>query len=144
MRTRVVSRTALAAAIAVIAAIASQPASPATPKTVICGQIKHGPYASYTSLLTHKKLSGTTWTVFSTGVPCAKAMGAAPAILRWWKTAKVGGYNLKLAGFGCNKESDAHGSSGTIGCSYFGLKNIELMMTGSATIAQLKQMFFIK
>ena len=139
MRTRLISTTALAA---MIAAVASQSAS-AKSKTVICGQIKHGPHAAYTSLLTHRKLSGTTWTVFATGVPCGKAMGAAPAILRWWKTAKVDAYNLKLSGFSCTKESDGRGSSGTIGCSYSGLKNIELIMTGTASIAQLKQMFFI-
>jgi hypothetical protein len=140
MRTRLIITAVIAA---VVAAIASQTASPATPKTVICGQIKRGPHATYTSLLTHKKLSGTTWTVFATGVPCAKAMGAAPAILRWWAKAKVEAYNLKLSGFGCTKESDGHGSSGTIGCTYSGLKNIELIMTGSASIADLKRMFFI-
>jgi hypothetical protein len=118
-------------------------AAPAKAKTVICGQIKKGPHATYTSLLTHRKLSGTTWTVFATGVPCAKAMSASPAILRWWKTAKVDAYNLKLSGFGCTKESDGHGSSGTIGCTYSGLKNIELIMTGTASIADLKRMFFI-
>lgn len=140
MRTRFISTAVIAA---VAAVIAGQPASAAKPKTVICGQIKHGPHATYTSLFTHKKLSGTTWTVFATGVPCAKAMGAAPAILRWWAKAKVDAYNLKLAGFGCTKESDGHGSSGTIGCTYSGLKNIELIMTGSASIADLKRMFFI-
>ncbi len=136
-------RLVTATTVAVALAIASQGAA-AKPKTVICGQIKHGPHATYTSLLTHKKLSGNTWTVFATGVPCAKAMRGAPAILKWWKTAKVDDYKLKLAGFaGCNKESDGHGSSGTIGCTYSGLKNIELIMTGSATIADLKRMFFI-
>jgi hypothetical protein len=140
MPIRMLSALAVAA-IAFAACAQSTPA--AKPKTVICGQIKHGPHATYTSLLTHKKLSGTTWTVFATGVPCAKSMGAAPAILKWWKTAKVDAYNLKLAGFSCTKESDGHGSSGTIGCSYSGLKNIELIMTGSATIADLKRMFFI-
>ena len=130
-----------AAAAVAAAAIASQPAS-AKPKTVICGQIKHGPHAAYTSLLTHKKLSGTTWTVFATGVPCAKAMGAAPAILRWWAKAKIDAY-AKVNGFGCSKESDGRGSSGSSGCIYSGLNNIELIMTGTASIAQLKQMFFI-
>jgi len=139
MLTRLISTAVIAA---VVAVIAGQPAA-AKPKTVICGQIKHGPHATYTSLVTRKKLSGTTWTVFATGVPCAKAKGAAPAILRWWAKAKVDAYNLKLAGFGCTKESDGRGSSGTIGCTYSGLNNIELIMTGSATIADLKRMFFI-
>jgi hypothetical protein len=140
MRIRMVTTTVIVGG--ALAAIAGQGAA-ATPKTAICGQIKHGPHAAYTSLVTHKKLSGTTWTVFATGVPCGKALGAAPAILKWWRTAKVDAYNFKLSGFSCTKESDGHGSSGTIGCSYSRLKNIELIMTGSATIADLKRMFFI-
>jgi hypothetical protein len=140
MRTFLIAVAALAVA---AGASTAAPAAPAKPKTVICGQVKHGPHAAYTSLLTHKKLSGTTWTVFATGVPCAKAMGTAPAILRWWRTAKIDAYNLHLHGFGCTKESDGRGSSGTVGCTYSGLNNIELIMTGSATIAELKRMFFI-
>jgi hypothetical protein len=141
MHTRLLSTATVAA---VVAVAAGPSASGAQPKTVICGQIKHGPHAAYTSLLTRKKLNGSTWTVFATGVPCAKAMPAARAILRWWRTAKIESSILNVRGFACTKESDGHGSSGTAGCSYRGLSNIELMMTGSASIAQLKQMFFIK
>lgn len=143
MRIRLFSTTAIAA---LVAAIASQAASPASPKTVICGQIKHGPHAAYTFRLTSKKLSGTTWTVFATGAPCPAAMKAAPAILRWWAKAKIGTSNYSANGFACNKESDGHGSSGTVGCSYTkgpALANIELMMTGSYKIAELKRLFFI-
>ena len=142
MSIRLLSATAI---VAVVAAIAGQAASPAQPKTTICGQIKHGPRATYTFMLTKKKLTGTTWTVFSTGVPCSAAMKATPAILRWWKKSKIGAiYNAN--GFGCNKESDGRGSAGSAGCSYSKgppLANIELMMTGSYTVAQLKRLFFI-
>ena len=145
MRIRLLAATAIAA---VIAAIASLPASPAAQaKTTICGQIKHGPHATYTFRLTNKKLSGNTWTIFSTGVPCSAAMKAAPAILKWWTKAKVDASDYSAKGFGCNKESDDHGSSGTIGCIYAkgksGTPTIELIMTGSYTVAQLKRLFFI-
>ena len=130
--------------VAAVAAVATQSASAAA-KTRICGQVKHGPYAAYTQPVNGKKLKGTTWTVFSTGVPCSVAMKAAPKILKWWAKAKVGASNYNAGGFGCNKESDGHGSAGTAGCSYAkgSLANIELMMTGSYTIGQLKQLFFI-
>ena len=133
-----------AAIVAVVAAVAGQAATAAQPKTTICGQIKHGPHATYTFQLNGKKLSGNTWTIFSTGVPCSAAMKAAPAILRWWTKAKVGASNI-ANGFGCNKESDGHGRSGSIGCIYSKgkLANIELMKTGSYTVAQLKRLFFI-
>ena len=138
------SLTVLAVA-AVIAGSTTSTASPAAAraKTKICGQIKHGPHTSYTSLVTRRKLTGTTWTVFATGVPCATAMKVAPAILKWFPTVKVDAYNFKLSGFLCTKENDGHGSSGSIGCHYQGLNNIELIMTGSYSIAALKQMFFI-
>lgn len=132
-----------AALAATVAALAAQAAPAATPKTLICGQIKHGPHATYTGQITGRKLSGTTWTIFATGVPCRAAMRAAPAILRWWAKAKVDASNFRVGAFTCNKESDGHGSSGSTGCIYRGLSNIELIMTGSYTIAQLKQMFFI-
>ena len=143
MRTRLLSTTVIAA---IVAAIMSQAVTAAQPKTTICGQIKHGPHATYTFMLTNKKLTGTTWTVFSTGVPCSAAMKAAPAILRWWAKAKIDASNYSANGFGCNKESDGRGSAGSAGCSYSKgppLANIELMMTGSYTIVQLKRLFFI-
>ena|SRR5438067_801499 len=138
MRIRLVNTTAIAA---VVAAVASHAAAPATAKTTICGQ-KTGPHATYTLMVNNKKLSGTTWTVFSTGVPCAAAMKAAPKILAWWPKAKIDAV-LNTSGFGCSKESDGHGSSGSIGCHYSGLKNIELMMTASYTTSDLKRLFYI-
>ena len=143
MSIRLLSATAI---VAVVAAIAGQAASPAQPKTTICGQIKHGPRTTYTSPLTKKKLSGTTWTVFSTGVPCSAAMKAAPKILKWWAKAKIDASDYNANGFGCIKESDGHGRAGSAGCTYSKgppLANIELLMTGSYTVAQLKRLFFI-
>ena len=52
--------------------------------------------------------------------------------------------NFDANGFGCNKESDGRGSAGSAGCAYKGLSNIELIMTGSYTVAELKRMFFIR
>lgn len=143
MHIRLLSATAVAV---LVAAVAGTAATAAAPKTKVCGQIKRGPHATYTFLLTNKKLSGTTWTIFSTGAPCSTTMKTAPAILKWWKKSKVGASNYSADGFVCNKESDGHGSSGTVGCSYLKgppLSTIELVMTGSYTVAQLKQMFFI-
>ena len=138
-------RLLIALAVAIGAAVASQPVPAASQaRTVICGQIKHGPHAAYTSMLTGKKLSGDTWTVFATGVPCPAAMRTAPQILKWWAKAKIGASNFDANGFGCNKESDGRGSAGSAGCAYKGLSNIELIMTGSYTVAELKRMFFIR
>jgi hypothetical protein len=131
---------------AAIGGFAGQAAGhPAALKTKICGQIKHGPYASYTSLLTGKKLKGTTWTVFSTGIQCSKTMSVAPAVLRWWKTAKVDGH-ATVKGFTCSKENDGKGHSGTTGCipagnGYPALANFELIMTGKMTLAQIRALF---
>jgi hypothetical protein len=132
---------AAAFAFALLAASAAAAAA-ATPKTVICGQIKNGPKVTYTSQVSRKKLSGSTWTVFATGVPCGKAMKASPSILKWWAKAKIESF-VQTSGFTCTKESDGRGSAGSSGCIYSGLSNIELIMTGPYTIAQLKQMFFI-
>lgn len=128
----------------VVAAVAGQAAT-AAPKTVICGQIKHGPHATYTFLLNNKKLSGNTWTIFSTGAPCPAAMKLAPAILKWWAKAKIDASDFRANQFLCIKEADPHGSSGTISCPYSKAagKTVELMMTGFYTVAQLKRMFFI-
>jgi len=132
--------TAIAAG-ALVAGVAAQAGSAARPRITICGQIKHGPQVTYTTLITRRRLSGSTWTVIATGVPCAKAMAAAPVILRWWRTARIKGSVQNIAGFElCNKESDNHGSSGSAGCVYKGLANVELVMTGPVSIAQLKQL----
>src|SRR5690349_8538319 len=121
-------RLAIALIIGTVMLCAATTVSASAPKTKICGQIKHGPYARYTSLATHKKLSGTTWTVFSTGVSCSSAMGAAPKILKWWRTAKIE-TSAQIGQFSCTKESDGRGSAGTVGCKApHALDNIELIM----------------
>ena len=124
---------------------AGSPAISLKPKTKICGQIKHGPYASYRSLLSGKTIKGTTWTVFSTGIPCKTTMKVAPAVLKWWKTAKVDGHKT-VKGFLCGKENDGKGHSGTTGCvptksGYPALSNFELIMTGKYTLAQIRSIF---
>ena len=129
---------------ALTACLLTQTASPApAAKTSICGQIKHGPHATYTGMLTNTKVSGNTWTVFATGVTCSAAMKAAPPILKWWATAKIES-SRTVAGFSCTKESDGHGSAGSAGCTPLHgkpLANIELIMTGSMSTAQLKALF---
>jgi hypothetical protein len=53
---------------------------------------------------------------------------------------------LQRDGFLCNKESDGRGRSGSAGCTYSKgppLANIQLMMTGTYSVAQLKRLFFI-
>jgi hypothetical protein len=123
-------------------AVAAQAASAAPPKTFLCTQIKNGPHASYTMQTNNKRVSGTTWSVFATGVSCSTATKAAPTLLKLWAKAKVDA-SFSAKGFLCTKERAINGSSGTAGCIYSGLNNIELMMTGSLTVAELKQMFFI-
>src|SRR5689334_2581621 len=108
-------RTAIATLLgAALLVLAATTATAASPKTKICGQIKHGPYAHYTSLVSHKKLNGTTWTVFSTGVSCSAATSAAPKILKWWAHAKID-TSAQIGMFSCTKESDGKGSAGTAG-----------------------------
>lgn len=137
-------RLLVAIVVAATAVVATQAASAATPKTVICGQIKHGPNATYTNQIL-KKQTGTTWTVFATGVPCAPALKSTPAILKLWAKAKIEDY-FRSGAFLCSKEDDGHGKSGSSGCSYSkgpALSSVELMMTGSYSVGQLKQMFYI-
>jgi hypothetical protein len=113
-------------------------------KIQLCGQLK-GPYASYTGRFTGQKLTGSRWTVIATGVSCAKAMKAAPAILKWWAKARVGesSSGTLAGGYTCTKESDVHGRSGSAGCilSKGTSQTIQLYMTGRYTLAQLKRMF---
>ena len=144
MGARVIAAVAVSA---VVVATAANPASPAKPKTVVCGQIKAGPHVTYTTLVSHQKLSGSTWTVFATGVPCAKALSTAPSILRGWAKTAIGHVLFAGSGFTCTKESDGHGSAGSSGCAYngpdHGLDNIELIMTGPYGVAQLKALYGI-
>jgi hypothetical protein len=134
---------ALVIALPVLAVSAADEATAATPKTLICGQLKHGPRATYIFQINNKKLSGDTWTVFATGAPCNAALRAAPKILKLWPAAKPDASLAMVNGFSCTKESDGRGSAGSAGCHYQGVANIELIMTGSYSLTQLHQLFYI-
>jgi hypothetical protein len=142
MRTALV--TTVASCCVVAAALTGSATGAPAAKTQLCGQLK-GPYASYTAPLSGQKLTGSRWTVFATGVPCAKAMRAAPVILRWWAKARVGAFSggTLAGGYTCTKEDDGHGRSGSAGCILTKGTNqtVQLWMTGRYTIAQLKQRF---
>jgi hypothetical protein len=142
MHSRVLIATALAALAAAVGSQAGTTA--ATAKTKICGQVKHGPRTTYTTHILRKKLSGTTWTVFATGVPCSVSLKQAHPILKWFAKAKVGASDYNLNGFLCTKEDDGHGRSGSVGCVRpASHANLSVIMTGKYTIAQLKKMFHI-
>jgi hypothetical protein len=143
------------AILAVIAALGLVAAEPATPAQigVVCGQIRTGPYASFSSsLVTGLKLKGTTWTVVATGLPCATAMKATPRLLRQWAKAKIGA-PLALSGMHCLKLTDrAYGgpgeSSGGFVCGsqtgtpyLFAPKTFAARMTGGWSVARIKQTF---
>ena len=83
----------------------------------ICGQIKHGPRTTYISTALHKKLSGSTWTVFATGVPCSLAMSNARPILRWFAKAKVGATDYRANGFGAPRRRTATGNPDASGAT---------------------------
>ena len=86
-------------------AFARRAASTVSPETRICGQIKHGPFATGPFPLDQKILKGTTWTVFSDGVPCGFALAKTPALLKQWAKAKSAS-DLKpgLAGWLCTRD----------------------------------------
>jgi len=78
-------------------------------------------------------------------VPQGSDRGVAPAVLRWWKTAKVDSHTT-VQGFLCSKENDGKGHSGSSGCiptgrGYPKLSNFELIMTGRYTLAQIRALF---
>ena len=135
----------LGAVVAALAALVVESAS-ATPeaKITLCGQ-RSGPRTTYVTPLTKRKLSGSRWTVIATGVPCSRALEAAPAILRWWGKAAVGSSSsgTLAGGFTCTKERDGHGSSGSAGCvaTKGAGQIVQLYMTGPYTISQLTKLF---
>lgn len=137
-------RLAALAAILILAGLAAGVGMAApTAMIQLCGQLK-GPYASYTSRFTGQKLTGSRWTVIANSAPCAEAMRAAPAILKWWARARVGqsSRGTLAGGYTCTKENDGHGRSGSAGCILTkGTGGLQLYMTGKYTIAQLKRLF---
>jgi hypothetical protein len=146
IRTFVVA-AAIASAVVAVAGVARS-----AQVGVICGQIKHGPYASYRSSVSGVREQGTTWTVIATGLPCATALKATPALLEQWAKAKIGG-PLTLSGMHCLKMADgAYSGSGTssggfvcgsqAGTPYiFAPKTFAARMTGVWSIAVIKQYF---
>ncbi len=138
------SVAAICAVLLLAALGAARATATSTAKIKLCGQIS-GPHATYVGRFSGKKLSGSRWTVIATGVPCAKAMKAAPTILKWWAKAAVGASSsgTLAGGYTCTKERDGHGSSGSAGCvlTNGNSQTFQLYMTGPYTIAQLKKLF---
>jgi hypothetical protein len=118
-------------------AVASTSGTLVSPETRICGQIKHGPLASGMFPLTGKTLNGTSWTVFSDGLPCSLVMAKTPSLLKQWAKAKPASeLHPGLPGYICTR--DTKGS--VIGrCIKAGSnKSFEFWMTGPYALAQLK------
>ena len=144
------------ASTAVVLAVAAGSAS-AAGGTKICGQIKHGPSASYWSSVSGIRLkSGTTWTVLATGVKCGFALTASKSLFGAWKAAKVGA-PLTLKGYTCVKMTDRTydgkgiASGGglchvgtTPGLTPFAPNTFAFRMTGPYTIPQIKAFFHLK
>ena len=122
-------------------ALAHRVASTVSPETRICGQIKHGPYATGPFPLDQKIVKGTTWTVFSDGVPCGFALARTPALLKQWAKARSAS-DLKpgLAGWICKRDE----KPAVIGsCIKGSKKEFDFWMTGKYTLAQLKAFKFL-
>jgi len=111
-----------------------------SPQTLICGQVKHGPSATGPFPLTQKILKGTTWTVFSDGIPCSFAMAKTPVLLKQWAKAKpAGDLRPGMPGYDCTRDT-----TGVIGrCIKTATKSFEFWMTGQYTLAQLKALKYI-
>jgi hypothetical protein len=146
MRTIIATTAAATLAAAVVGSASAAP----TMRHAVCGQIKNGPYADYTSVLGHH-LKGRTWTVFvNGGIPCTVAMKSAPTVLKWWKANNGGGATL-IPGFACSRDQDrgysgTGTSSGGAGCladagRYGPNANFTIRMTGPYTLAQLKSLY---
>ena len=111
---------------------------------VVCGQIKHGPYASWTLTPPGQKpvqIKGTTWTVFSNGgIACGTAMKVGKTLLvRYPASVKTLTHVIKptLKGFDLCSSSPKNGE-----VSCYDLKrsrNVTLFETGTYTLAQVKQ-----
>lgn len=142
MRSTIVPATVAAVCLAAAAILGGQASSSMastqiSPETRICGQVKHGPLAAGPFPLDQKILKGTTWTVFSDGIPCSFVLAKTPALLKQWAKAKPA-RDLRpgLPGYICTR--DTKGS--VIGrCTKTGSnKSFEFWMTGPYTLAQLK------
>lgn len=145
----------LLAALVVASAVAGS--AGAVGATHVCGQIKHGPSATYWSRVSGIRLkSGTTWTVLATDVDCRFALKASKSLFGAWKAAKLGA-SLKLKGYACVKmvdlSYDGKGTSSggglchvgsTPAVSPFSPNTFAFRMTGPYTVAQIKAFFHLK
>jgi hypothetical protein len=139
-------RTTLAVASAVVALVGlTAQAGAASTKTIACGQLK-GPHASWmlpapvaSALHIGRTLSGTTWTVFATGAPCAMAMKYGPQLLTYWTAHHKDFKPLDLpGGWVCSADHDLGVSgSGGIGCVGTSANTIQLNMYGDHSLAEL-------
>lgn len=147
---------AVVAALSAGVAVAGVARAAAPANTRICGQLTHGPHASYLSHVSGIKSTGTTWTVIATGVSCTYATSKTPALLEQWAKAKLGA-PLVLAGATCLKMIDSAysgsgQSSGGFLChvgsgpptSIFGPSTFTARETNPYSVAQIKAFFGIK
>jgi hypothetical protein len=154
MRTFLAVVLAAGLAVALSAPAAAGP-SAAPPNTRVCGQL-HGPHASYRSVVSGIRSTGSTWTVIATGVPCGFALTKSPALLKQWATAKLGA-RVALTGYTCLKMTDqGYSGSGTssggflchkgstAATSVFGPATFTARETAPYSVAQIKAFFGIR
>jgi hypothetical protein len=86
-----------------------------------------------------RTLTGTTWTVFATGAPCATAMKYGPQLLSFWTAHHKDFKPLHLpGGWMCSADHDQGVSgSGGVGCVDTSADTIQLNMYGNHSLAQL-------
>src|SRR5262249_24955202 len=127
----------------------------APPNTRVCGQIQHGPHASYLSVVSGIRSNGTTWTVIATGVPCGYAMSKTPGLLKLGAKAALGA-RIALSGYTCLKMTDrSYSGSGTSSGGFlchrgstpaltiFGPATFTARETAPYSVAQIKAFFGI-
>ena len=109
-----------------------------SPDTRICGQLK-GPTAAGRWVLTGKTITGNTWTVFGSGIPCSDAMRATPGLLKQWAKAKsaMGTTDLQTpkGWLGCVRREKPFAAGS---CDKTVRAGFEFWMTGPYSLAQLK------
>jgi hypothetical protein len=155
MRTTFAMVLVVSGAAVALGASAGASTAVAPPNTRICGQI-HGPHASYVSVVSGIKSSGTAWTVIATGVPCTYAMSKTPGLLKLWAKARLGA-RIALPGYTCLKMTDrSYSGSGTSSGGFlchrgstpamtiFGPSTFTARETAPYSVAQIKAFFGIK
>jgi hypothetical protein len=147
----------LSAVLVVVAGQASaHPAKNAqsSPRTVLCGQIKNGPFNEWTipraaarQLGLPARFRGRTWTVAARGVKCWFAMRNTRVVLSSWNATRPG-QNFprparSLRGWICMKNRVAPGTTGSSGglCAFLGVgERFHFQNYGSLTLAQIKRL----